>query len=236
MSANIYYVYIYIDPRNNQPFYVGKGKGDRYKVHLNETKTTTINIKKYHKIQKILGLGLTPIIQFHTNNVDEETAYRIEEELIMKYGRKDLDVDGILTNVCIGNSPPDHTGIHRSEESKKKYSNSKVGSLNPMYGMTGVMHPFYNRQHSSESKLKMQLAQQARDMSGTNNPMYGRSGDSAPSRIHAKRFNFIDKSGIIETNITAVEMSKKYPELYPDKLRKLANHTYKAYKGWTVLD
>ena len=218
MSANIYYVYIYIDPRNNQPFYVGKGKGDRYKVHLNETKTTTINIKKYHKIQKILGLGLTPIIQFHTNNVDEETAYRIEEELIMKYGRKDLDVDGILTNVCIGNSPPDHTGIHRSEESKKKYSNSKVGSLNPMYGMTGVMNPFYNRQHSSESKLKMQLAKQARD------------------RIHAKRFNFIDKSGIIETNITAVEMSKKYPELYPDKLRKLANHTYKAYKGWTVLD
>ena len=92
-----------------------------------------------------------------------------------------------------------------------------VGSLNPMYGMTGVMNSFYNRQHSPESKLKMQLAQQAR-------------------RIHAKRFNFIDKSGIIETNITAVEMSKKYPELYPDKLRKLANHTYKAYKGWTVLD
>ena len=120
MSANIYYVYIYIDPRNNQPFYVGKG--DRHKVHLNETKTTTINIKKYHKIQKILGLGLTPIIQFHTNNVDEETAYRIEDELIMKYGRKDLDVDGILTNVCIGNRPPDHTGMHRSEESKKKCS------------------------------------------------------------------------------------------------------------------
>ncbi len=29
-----YYVYLYIDPRNGRPFYVGKGKGDRALDHL----------------------------------------------------------------------------------------------------------------------------------------------------------------------------------------------------------
>ena len=34
----MYYVYCYIDPRNDQPFYVGKGKQDRAFTHIKHTK------------------------------------------------------------------------------------------------------------------------------------------------------------------------------------------------------
>lgn len=33
----LYYVYIYIDPRNNFPFYIGRGKNDRCYKHSKET-------------------------------------------------------------------------------------------------------------------------------------------------------------------------------------------------------
>ncbi len=37
---NNYYVYVYIDPRNFEEFYYGKGKGSRKEAHLNEDTDT----------------------------------------------------------------------------------------------------------------------------------------------------------------------------------------------------
>ena len=79
---NIYYVYVYIDPRNNTPFYVGKGCGNRYKRHLLETSESTDNRRKYNKIRKLISLDLQPTIKFEMIDVDEETAYNEEERLI----------------------------------------------------------------------------------------------------------------------------------------------------------
>ena len=61
-----YYVYIYKDPITNEPFYVGKGKGDRYKDHLYETKENYKNIRKYNKIKSLKEQKLKPIIEFHS--------------------------------------------------------------------------------------------------------------------------------------------------------------------------
>jgi len=148
----IYYVYVYIDPRNSQPFYVGKGKGLRFEDHLYETIDTTQNKKKFNKIQKIKSLGLSPIIQFHIKGVPEEVAYLIEEELIKKYGRHGIDPDGILTNLCKDARPPGMKGKKHSEKTKQKMrlsqiisqqnpiirqkiSESKRGNRNPMFGV-----------------------------------------------------------------------------------------------------
>ena len=39
-----FYVYKYIDPRNNQIIYIGKGKGNRRFYHLNKVKNNpTLN-------------------------------------------------------------------------------------------------------------------------------------------------------------------------------------------------
>jgi len=58
----MFYVYLYIDPRNQKPFYVGKGSGNRMYEHLNETIEITINKRKFFRIQSILRQGLEPII------------------------------------------------------------------------------------------------------------------------------------------------------------------------------
>jgi hypothetical protein len=101
-----YYVYILIDPRTNKPFYVGKGKGNRAKFHLKETIETTINIRKYNKIQSILKNGLEPKIVYHAIELTEVDAYNAEANLIKQYGRKGYDTHGILLNICEDNRPP----------------------------------------------------------------------------------------------------------------------------------
>ena len=52
MKLNEYYVYIYLDPITNIPFYVGYGKGNRYMAHLNEVKRNYIGGNK-HKYSQL---------------------------------------------------------------------------------------------------------------------------------------------------------------------------------------
>jgi hypothetical protein len=52
----MYYVYELIDPRNNMPFYIGKGKGRRAKTHL-WPKPETRNV--YIEKELILKYGNT---------------------------------------------------------------------------------------------------------------------------------------------------------------------------------
>lgn len=118
----IYYVYIYKDPETNLPFYVGKGKKNRYRNHLFETVEKSENKHKTRKIKKIQDAGLTPVIDFYIKGVDEKTAFQIEELLIKQYGRIGLDDNGILTNKCISGIPPSNKGRKCSDETKLKLS------------------------------------------------------------------------------------------------------------------
>ena len=53
---NNYYVYVYIDPRNNEEFYFGKGKGSRKNRHLFE-ESDTEKAKIIEEIIKEFGLS-----------------------------------------------------------------------------------------------------------------------------------------------------------------------------------
>lgn len=143
----MFYVYIYYHPHTNQPFYVGKGSGSRYKKHLTETKDTTENYKKWAYIQGLRNLGLEPIIEKVFNTSNEELAYDEEERLIRHYGRQGIDKGGILTNICENSRPPRRTGP-LTEEHKQKISKAHKGhkKYNPDY------------QHTEETKKKIGLA------------------------------------------------------------------------------
>lgn len=143
----MFYVYIYYHPQTKQPFYVGKGTGNRYKKHLTETKDTTENYKKWAYIEGLRNKGLEPIVEKVFETSDEELAYNEETRLIRQYGRQGIDDNGILTNVCEDGRPPRRT-TPLSEEHKKKISEAHKGhkKYSPDY------------QHSEETKKKIGAA------------------------------------------------------------------------------
>jgi LEM-3-like GIY-YIG domain len=89
--AKDYYVYVYVDPRNYEEFYFGKGKGSRKDAHL----TSTSDTEKAARIAAIHAAGLKPIIRVIARDLSESEAYLIEKTLLWKLGKH-------LTNVSSG--------------------------------------------------------------------------------------------------------------------------------------
>jgi hypothetical protein len=100
---NDYYVYFLVDPEKNQVFYVGKGRKNRAYSHLKGVKSSK---RVQDKIKSIRLRGLEPSITFHQVNLTEKLAYEIEKEMILHYGRKGIDENGVLMNICEDNRPP----------------------------------------------------------------------------------------------------------------------------------
>jgi uncharacterized protein len=101
---NNYYVYVYIDPRNYEEFYYGKGKGNRKKAHLNDKKDT----EKTKIIKAIQKEGLEPIIKVVAKGLTEGEAFLIEKTLIWKLGKN-------LANISSGhfsNKFRPHNSLH----------------------------------------------------------------------------------------------------------------------------
>lgn len=78
-----YYVYVYIDPRNFEEFYYGKGKGNRKEAHLFKESDS----EKSKRIKAIQKAGLTPIIKVIAKDLTEHEAFLIEKTLIWKLGK-----------------------------------------------------------------------------------------------------------------------------------------------------
>lgn len=107
---NIFYVYVYLDPRipgkfiygeykfDFEPFYVGKGKDSRYKRHLCAYGNNPI---KKNKINKILSTGLSPVIVKVCENLNNKDALDLEIMLINRIGRITRN-SGPLTNFTKG--------------------------------------------------------------------------------------------------------------------------------------
>jgi hypothetical protein len=138
---NIFYVYIYFDPRNfgdfiydelrfeYEPFYVGKGSGDRFKIHLYES-VSKRSSPKLNKIRSILENNLQPIIIKLKDNLSENEAYELESKVICMIGRKDLE-KGPLINLTDGGlfeknkvwSKDDRAKISKSLKESQKFQN-----------------------------------------------------------------------------------------------------------------
>jgi hypothetical protein len=82
-----YYVYLYIDPRDGRPFYVGKGQGGRILAHLSAKGES----RKQSTIGVLREQGLEPRLEVLAHGLaDEETALRVEAAAIDLLGLDDL--------------------------------------------------------------------------------------------------------------------------------------------------
>lgn len=121
-----YYVYIYLNPLKPsrvelenicflyEPFYVGKGKQDRYLQHI---KRKGRNYLKNSILKRIEEANLTPIILKLYEGLEDSIACKKEIELIKQIGRIQLN-EGTLTNMTIGGDGT--AGWIQSEETKRK--------------------------------------------------------------------------------------------------------------------
>lgn len=86
-----YYVYVYIDPRNFEEFYYGKGRGSRKDAHLQDASDSA----KASRIRDIRREGVEPLIRVIARGLTEDEALLVEKTLLWKLGR-------LTTNIATG--------------------------------------------------------------------------------------------------------------------------------------
>ena len=130
-----YYVYRWFYKDTDNTFYIGKGKGQRYKEKTksrNQYFKNIVNKEKDNVTSEILY-----------DNLSEEKAWELEKQLIKEYKSKGECVTNFHEGGCGGN-----TGNYNNSERSAKLSaaaKKRVGKLNPMFG----------KHHSEETKEKL---------------------------------------------------------------------------------
>lgn len=148
------YVYIYYDPRkNNEPFYVGKGSGNRAWTHLKQSHNVIVR----NKINTICGVGREPNIGIY-GGLDEELAHLLEIELIEKFGRI-CDGTGTLANIALGGGGV--LGCKWTEQRKKNMSVARRGKALSEETKHRISAATKGKR-SSETKQKMSIARKGK--------------------------------------------------------------------------
>lgn len=110
-NNNIFYNYIYLDPSKpvdfkikgldiilkHEPFYVGKGKGNRINVHKYGKSGKFMK----NKMTSLKNKNIEPVILKLINNISNEQACENEKYLIKIIGRRDINL-GPLCNLTNG--------------------------------------------------------------------------------------------------------------------------------------
>jgi hypothetical protein len=120
-----YYVYALIDPRDNKPFYVGKGKANRVFNHALADLQTEETNDKLDKVREIISAGKKVEHVILRHGLDEKTALTIESAILDFASWFNLE----LTNLVSGYHSSS-VGVMSSEEVQRKYLAPPLEKLN----------------------------------------------------------------------------------------------------------
>jgi hypothetical protein len=180
------YIYVYLDTRKKgsysygeyhfeyEPFYVGKGIGDRYLTHIRIANGSRrgINNLIIAKIRSILNDGFEPTIIKIIEGLTKENYDSYEISTIKLIG-KFCDGLGPLLNTTDGGDGgitwvgehhnkgkklEEIVGVEKAVELKQKLSENaskRVGYLNPNFGNTGELNPIFGSKRSEETINKI---------------------------------------------------------------------------------
>lgn len=109
------YIYLHIKETTGEPFYVGKGKNNRFKTFNNRN-------KHWHNIVNKHGFDII----FLETNLTEQEAFEKEIYWINRIGRKDLGL-GPLVNFTNGGEGT--SGRPMNKNTKEKLRNANLGKV-----------------------------------------------------------------------------------------------------------
>lgn len=134
-----YYVYVYMDTTKPgpyvfddlsleyEPFYIGKGKGSRYKQHIIDSKNRKLNNKKlYHIHNKILKLDNNIKILKIKENILESDAFIYEKKFIALIGRHDRGLGPLCNNTDGGDGEAGRTPWNKGKKTGPNWSSGKT--------------------------------------------------------------------------------------------------------------
>ena len=147
-----FYTYLYRDPKDGTPIYVGKGKDARALCHFG-LKTRLSNVLRKRKKE---GYVCVPIINYE---VDEATALEMEKFWIDFYGRADLG-KGTLFNLTDGGEG--QSGAKVSDATKQKLSEAGLRRIQSEASRTKMSASMQGKNvgkvRSAETKAKLSAA------------------------------------------------------------------------------
>jgi len=136
-EEHLFFIYCMLDSRKPgkfiygsfefeyEPFYIGKGKGDRIKAHFRPS-SLNLPCRKNSKIKKINACGLSPVVGKIREGLTETEAMLTEREAIITIGRIDTN-SGPLTNMTDGGDGA--SGCIPGIETREKRSASLKGKI-----------------------------------------------------------------------------------------------------------
>lgn len=165
-----FYVYQYID-EFGVPYYIGKGQGNR--------------IRAKHLYVKVPPVDRCIIIK---NNITENEALQIENQLIREYGRK-ID-GGILENIKL-NQWACTTGWKHNNETKQKISSKNSGKVRTAE----------HKQHYSDAKQNMSTETKEKIRQANLGKVGHWNGKSMPTKgkpwSQARRDAYLKSKGVV---------------------------------------
>lgn len=222
----IFFVYGLIDPRTNEIFYIGKGKGDRPEEHLKEAKRyektgKSTNVYKSRKILNILKAGFESykIILLH-KDLTEDEAFALES--------KEIESRENLTNIGEGGRGGDNISKNpnRDEIIEKIRKSVRENCLNADYikflseANSGEKNGMYGKHHTQASRDKMSKTRKKKFKEIKNDPVKYAEYCKRCSECNKKKFANGYKQPF-EKAITE-EQLKMIKEMLP-------NHKYSWY-------
>jgi hypothetical protein len=186
------YVYTLVDPRNNLPFYVGKGSGERCNAHVVEAKYYVKRKSlKLNKIRKLMSLGMEPIVVKVEENVSDKQALDLECLLIAEM----RDLGFALTNMTDGGDGAQ--GYKHTEEYKQMMREKFKGRIITEEHRQKMCKPKSEQGRKNIALARLQMDYRPTDehkrktseaLKGRPSPMQGRTQtDEAKAKMSAWR-------------------------------------------------
>lgn len=243
MGEKKYYVYVYLDTRkegiftygdyifDNEPFYIGKGKNDRYKEHLKECRLNKDTTHKSNLIKKIIRNGGYPEVILIDNLLTETEALELEVLLIKLIGRYDLK-SGPLTNKTDGGDGI--SGYKWTDEQKERIkgrlpSNAGKPMLEEQKIKIGVANKGKTWSDDKERVEKFSNLKKEQ-CGGENNPFFGKHHSEDTLKKIRKEIIMYDNNMVKISEYISLTECSKITGFPMGKISSVANGKIKHYK------